>query len=104
MVALAASSWATCVGVRFQPTAPRFWRSCSSLRAPMMTFATVGRCEQPVERDLRHGLARFLGDCVEGVDDPVDVLVGDRRADVGRRLALEAAGRGQRLAAADLCR
>src|SRR5580692_1175147 len=44
-VLLAASSLATCSLVRFQPTAPRFWRSCSSLRAPMMTLATVGRCK-----------------------------------------------------------
>ena len=83
--ALAASSLATCSGVRFQPTAPRFWRSCSSLRAPMMTFATRRPLQQPVERDLRHGLAGLLRDLVERVDDPVEVLVGDRRPDVGRR-------------------
>lgn len=40
---LAASSFAICSGVSVQPTAPRFWSSCSSLRAPMMTEDTVGR-------------------------------------------------------------
>src|SRR5262249_235946 len=45
VVALAASRVATCAAVRFQPTAPRFWRSCSSFRAPTMTLATLGRCK-----------------------------------------------------------
>ena len=31
-------------GVNAQPTAPRFSRNCASLRAPMITLATVGRC------------------------------------------------------------
>ncbi len=44
VTALAASSFAICSGVRFQPIAPRFWRSCSSFRAPMITVETVGRC------------------------------------------------------------
>ncbi len=68
----------------------------------MMTLATRRPLEQPVEGDLRHGLAGLPGDLVEGVDDPVDVLVGDRRPDVGHELALEPAGLRQRLAAADL--
>ena len=58
--------------------------------------------EQPVERDLRHGLAGLPGDRVEGVDDPVEVLVGHLRPDVGRDLAPQAARLRQRLAAADL--
>ena len=40
---LAASSFATCSGVRLQPTASRFSRSCYSSRAPTITVATVGR-------------------------------------------------------------
>lgn len=35
---------ATCSGVRFQPTAPRFYGNCSSFRAPTITLATVSRC------------------------------------------------------------
>ena len=89
-------------GVSFQPTAPRFCRSCSSLRAPMITLDTVGRCEQPVERDLRHGLAGLLRDGVERVDDAVEILVGHLRALVDRELALQPARFRQRLAAADL--
>jgi len=45
VTSLALSSLSTCSGVSDQPTAPRFWRSCSSLRAPMMTDETVGRCK-----------------------------------------------------------
>ena len=71
-MALAASSVATCAGVRFQPTAPRFCRSCSSLRAPMMSVATVGPLQQPVQRDLRDGLAGLRGDRVQRIDDLVE--------------------------------
>ena len=35
VVALAASSLETCFAVRFDPTACRFWRNCSSLPAPI---------------------------------------------------------------------
>ena len=37
-------AWPPAPCVRFQPTAPRFCFSCSSLRAPMTTVDTVGRC------------------------------------------------------------
>lgn len=47
------------VGVSSQPTAPRFWRSCSLLRAPMRTEDTVG---------------------LRSVDDGVEVVVGHGRA------------------------
>ena len=100
MTALAASSAATCSGVSDQPTAPRFWRSCSSLRAPMITEDTVGRLQQPVDGDLRHGLAGLGGDLVQRVDDPVEMLVLDRRAEA--RGLVQAAALRQRLAAADL--
>src|SRR5215470_9422686 len=40
--ALAASNAATCSGESDQPIASRFWRSCSSFRAPTMTEAIVG--------------------------------------------------------------
>ena len=40
---LAWSSRATCSASRLHPTAPRFWRNWSSLRAPMITLDTVGR-------------------------------------------------------------
>src|SRR5690349_18399076 len=41
---LAASRRFTCSTVRFQPVAPRLSCSCCSVRAPMMMFTTVGRC------------------------------------------------------------
>src|ERR1700730_13042505 len=44
LIALAASNFAICSRVNFQPTEWRFCRSCSSLRAPTITLATVGRC------------------------------------------------------------
>ena len=80
VTALAASSRATCPGVSDHPTAPRLSRSCRSSRAPIMTVETVGRRKQPVEGDLRHGLAGLGGDGVEGLHHPVHVLVGHRRA------------------------
>ena len=56
----------------------------------MMTVATRGPLQQPVERDLRHGLAGLRGDLVERVDDVVEVLVGDRRARIAVCLAVAA--------------
>ena len=95
--ALAASSLATCSGVSFQPTAPRFWRSCSSLRAPMMTVDTVGRCSSQLSAICGTVLPVSARDRVERIDDAVEVLVGDRRADVGDRAC---AGAGSSRAAA----
>src|SRR5580658_2971118 len=43
--ALALSRTATCAAVKFHPDAARFWRNCSSLRAPIMTDEIVGRCK-----------------------------------------------------------
>jgi hypothetical protein len=64
--------------------------------------ADGGALEEPVESELRDGLAGFGGEGVEGVDYLVDVLpVGDG-AGVGGQLALQAGGFGERLAAADL--
>ncbi|SDD95962.1 hypothetical protein SAMN05216345_1248 [Cupriavidus sp. YR651] len=34
------------LGEKFQPTASRFCGNCASLRAPMMTLPTVGRCRR----------------------------------------------------------
>ena len=45
-----------------------------------MTVGDGRPLQQPVERDLRHGLAGLAGDLVERVDHLVEVLVGDRRA------------------------
>ena len=101
--ALAASSFATCSGVSFQPTAPRFCRSCSSLRAPMITRRHGRPLQQPVERDLRHGLAGLLARPRRARRPPG---TGTRRAPAGpcRPRAGSAAGSSsrQRLAAADL--
>ena len=80
--ALAASSFATCSFVRFQPTAPRLTGAqlLLKLRAPMIIVATVsGLLQQPVERHLRHALARLLRHDIEGVDDGVEILVLHRR-------------------------
>ena len=62
--------------------------------------ADGGALEEPVEGDLRDGLAGFLGERVEGVDDLVDVLpvgdgagVGGRSCFAGGRLR-GGAGRG----------
>ena len=82
MTALAASSLATCSRVRFQPTAPRFSRSCCSLRAPMMTVATVGRCSSQLRAICGTVLPVSRGDLVDGVDDLVDIVVRDRRPNV----------------------
>ena len=92
---------ATCSGVRFQPTAPRLSRSCSSLRAPMMTVDDRGPLQQPVERNLRHRLAGLLRHRVERVDHAEHVLVGDRRAHRSPVSCSRLVCR-QRLAAADL--
>src|SRR5882724_1999496 len=40
--------------------------------------------QQPVQGDLRHALAGFLGDPVERIDDAVEVFLGYRRAVVRR--------------------
>ena len=56
----------------------------------MMTVATVGRCSSQLRATCGTVLPVSCGDLVEGVDDPVDVLVGDRRPDVGRGFACEA--------------
>jgi len=56
--------------------------------------------QKPVQGDLGDGLAGFLGDCVQGVDDVEQVLIRDWRAGLGGDV--EAAGFRQRLAAADL--
>jgi len=59
-----------------------------------------GAAEQPVDGDLRQGLAGFGGDGVQGVDDGVERLVIDRRLQVGG--LTQAADGGQGLATADL--
>ena len=56
--------------------------------------------QEPVERDLRNGLAGFLRYVVDGVDDLVDIFVGHLRAVI--RCFVEAAYLGQRLPTADL--
>ncbi len=72
--------------------------SCASLRAPMITEDTVGALQQPVDGDLRHGLAGLGGDRVERVDHAEELRVIDRRAEIGG--LVQAAAFGQRLAAA----
>ena len=67
----------------------------------MMTDATVGLREKPVERNLRDGFSGFLGDGVEGVDDFEKIFVVDLRTGVGSDLAIEAGGLWARRAAAN---
>ena len=98
--ALAASSFATCSGVSVQPTAPRFWRSCSSLRAPMMTLATVGRCSSQFSAICGTVLPVSLAISSSASTTLVEIFVVDLRPDVGG--LVQAARFGQRLAAADL--
>ena len=106
--ALAASSLVPFArAVRVQPTAPRFCISCSSLRAPMMTFATVGRCKQPIERDLRdRSCSVSAGHLVEGVDHLIEVFVLRRAGPTsfGPVLIADRLPLGQRLAAPQFCR
>ncbi len=45
--------------------------------------------QQPVERDLRNGLAGFLGDLVNRIHHRVEILVGNLGADVGVQLGLQ---------------
>ena len=63
--------------------------------------ADGGTLEEPVEGELRDGLAGFFGEFVEGVDYLVDIIpVGDG-AGVDYGLILEAGVGGERRAAAD---
>ena len=50
-----------------------------------------GALQEPVEGDLRDGLAGLFGDFVEGVDDLVDILPVGRGAGVDDGFALQAA-------------
>jgi hypothetical protein len=77
-VLLTASGLATCSLARFQPMEPRFWRSYSSLRAPMMTLAAVGRCRSQLSEILQSGLARFFRDFFDGVYDLLGCLLEKR--------------------------
>src|SRR5438132_6643977 len=64
VTALASSSALICSGVNAQPTAPRFCRNCSSLRAPMMTDDTVGHCKSRLMANVAQaseGLSTFSG-------------------------------------------
>src|SRR5580698_7073431 len=56
--------------------------------------------QEPVEGNLRNGLAGLLRHSVQSVHDFEDVLVVQRRTLLGR--GVEAAGRRQRMATADL--
>ena len=99
-VALAASSLATWSLVRFQPTEPRFWRSCSSLRAPMMTLATVGRCNSQFRAICGTVLPVSLATSSIRIHDFVEIFVVDLRAGVGG--FVQARDFGDRASAADL--
>ena len=99
---LAASSLAICSGVRFQPTAPRFCRSCSSLRAPMMTFATVGAASSQLKAICGTVLPVSAGDRVDGVDHSEEIFVVNLRPGIIRRFPVKRLVFGKRRAAADL--
>ena len=66
----------------------------------MMMLATVGRCSSQLSATCGIGLAGFLGDLVERVDDPEEALLVEVRAGAGDVVGA-GAGLG-RLAAADL--
>ena len=84
MVALAASSRATCAGGQVPADGAEVLPQLLLVARADDDGRDRGPLQQPVERDLRHRLAGLRGDLVERVDDPVEVLVGDRRADVRR--------------------
>ena len=87
MTALAASSRAICSEVRFQPKAARLSRSCSSLRAPRMIGRDSRPLQEPVECDLRNGLAGLGGYFVERIHNGIEIFVGDLRAGARRSCA-----------------
>ena len=60
-----------------------------------------GALEEPVEGDLGDGFAGLFGDFIEGVDDFVEIVVGDLGAHVEVELVAEASFFGEGLVAAD---
>jgi hypothetical protein len=59
VVALAASSLETCFAVRFHPTACRFWRNYSPLRAPIPGCVEATRAAQPNTRAAGRSLGQI---------------------------------------------
>src|ERR1017187_7320667 len=57
--------------------------------------------QQPVEGDLRNGLASFPGNRVNGVNHGVEIFVGNRRAGLSVELGLQARNGRQWLTAPD---
>src|SRR6185503_9799124 len=58
--------------------------------------------QQPVQRNLRHGLPGLLRDVIEGIDDSIQQVVRHRWPEVGGDLRAESRRLRQRRAAADL--